>query len=184
MCISQSLLYSIVGGLLSGAFALLAAWIGIRAILKQEADRRNYERQAQQSALANALAADIKALWDRYLLVMGNTLDATPEGKFDTCAVLLTESYFAVFDSNADKVGLLDEEAAAAVVQAYQHAKGFVDSIRTWNGILECYTSQPPQKTQHEALEYWDGLREEHKRLKEMKEDVLTRLAKYARRVS
>ncbi|MBU2703619.1 hypothetical protein Ga0466249_004764 [Sporomusaceae bacterium BoRhaA] len=47
------------------------------------------------------------------------------------------ENYFTVYDKNADKIGMFDQELVKDLVYLYNDAKGFLDTVGTWEEMIK-----------------------------------------------
>jgi hypothetical protein len=100
-----SALFGALGGV---ATALIGSWI-------------QYRRE--RTSIAWSIVGELDGLRLRYLNTIGEKLDFSlgfAEPRFN---------YFAIFDGNASKIGLLDKEDALEVARVYVLAKGHFENL-------------------------------------------------------
>jgi len=107
--------------------------------------------------VARALAAEIEALMDRYVDVIGQWFDdAERRQQLPPVAMVVTQDYFTVFNANANWLGSIGE-GVEHVVRLYVLAKAHVEGHRIWHYLL---SSGAPTE---EKWRYFRKLREERK---------------------
>lgn len=158
---------AIVGGLVAGAFVLLAI------VVKHHVSKRH-----QRKSLALSLKSEIEAIRTRFEKVIGGPLQAVPEGDYLKQSIAIQENYFVVFDGSASMLGLLDTEEASSVISFYVDAKGLVDSLRCYDSMLHPQAGSPSPLS---LTTYTSGLQKLHRNLSQEVNDVLRRLDKYGK---
>lgn len=93
------------------------------------------QNRMQRRTLAKSLEAEIKALFDRYMSIVGNIIEKLPNNTPLNSTMPVKQNYFAVFDSNSHKIGLLKEHANL-VIKSYTDAKGHLDTFILLEGKL------------------------------------------------
>jgi hypothetical protein len=110
--------------------AVFFSWVlqEIGSHLKEQKQRRR-----KTKVLASALSAELVGLFRRYTSTIGQYLGAaaTPE-ELEFGFTPVQFNYFAVFDSNAAKSGLLKIEDATELVSLYVLAQGHFQDLITW----------------------------------------------------
>ncbi len=133
-----------------------------------------WRRRQKKGRFAKVLACEISAVRDRYMEIAGTELEQLPVGGYVQGSVDIRESYFTVFESNADSLGLLKAEDAKDVVSFYMTAKGHVDSLRTYKDLNEDLNTRVEEKVRYSAR-----MKDDHKRLRAQVDCVLAILSKY-----
>jgi hypothetical protein len=118
--------------------AVFLSWVlqEIGAHLKEVRQRRR-----KTKVLASALSAELDGLFRRYDSTIGQYLGtaATPE-ELQCGFTPVQFNYFAVFDSNAAKSGLLKIEDATELVSLYVLAQGHFQDLITWAAMTSSNT--------------------------------------------
>ena len=95
-------------------------------------------KETQQRVLSIALIAEMEALSKRWQQANSERLVRVPENypMSELPFWRIDENYFSVFENNCDKIGIFDDDDTKEIISVYITAKGFVDSIRTWNQMV------------------------------------------------
>ena len=92
--------------------------------------------------------ADEVTSWEQYTGEIGPHLKDLPNGRAAT-VFPLQQSYFAVFDSSASMIGRIpDAKLREQIIATYIEAKGFVDSMRYYERLVDIYNEQKAQPVQ------------------------------------
>jgi len=133
--------------LLSLIVALVAGFIG--AIIGSKAGSYGHYRYAQKrdlevksSQLINlfqALNAELTAIWERYMAVVGGKLEKAQKGEDLPFAVVFaaTHNYFSVYDNSAQLLGTLDPESGKRIIETYISLKALLDELHNYNQIAQ-----------------------------------------------
>jgi len=134
----------------------------------------------ERKRLATVLYAEVAALWDRYSETLGMPLAHWNEGQPLPMRIQLPQrhNFFAVYDRNTDKLGLLKLPEAMALVRAYALAKGHLESISLAAEMTKYDNSQPL------VDELGRGLRREAMLMRQVAEEASRILARYVGRPS
>jgi hypothetical protein len=138
----RSLVPSIVGGLITGFFALYGVYRAYQYNLKkQKKDEKNLIRGVLQ-----ALRDEINTLWDIYILTAGQELENLQQNAPFTSYYPITQDYFTIYTGNASLIGRIkNDDLRKAIVTTYTKARGLVDSFRLNNDFIS-------------KFEYWHSL--------------------------
>ena len=131
-------------------------------------------RRRFRKAFAAALICEIESLRDRYMEVIGKTIEAVPPGDFLKGSAVLEENYFTVFESSAHQIGYLEPEHARQVLSFYVTAKGQIDTLRTWHTFVGDLNIGRALKK-----EYFERIRNDQTRLLEAADRVSASLRSY-----
>jgi hypothetical protein len=134
----------------------------------------------ERKRLATVLYAEVAALWDRYSETLGTPLARWNEGQALPMRIQLLQrhNFFAVYDRNTDKLGLLKPQEAMTLVRAYALAKGHLESISL--------AAELTKRNDSQALvdELGRGLRREAVQMRQVAEEASRILARYVGRRS
>ena len=140
----SNLLSGLVGAAIGGVATLSAQIISI-------GNQRKQQKQSEEVMIrgfVQAIADEVTSVWDRYNVEIGPHLKTLPEGQ---AAIVfpLQQSYFVVFDSNASLIGRIpDRKLREQIIATYVEAKGFVDSMRYYERLVDTYNAQKAQPVQ------------------------------------
>lgn len=158
------------------AAALLGVALG--NYLAQRAEQRRWERDRANTTrtFAVSLRCEVEEVFERYLELIGNKIESVNEGEALQESAVLDQNYFIVFDSNADKVGLLETQDAKEVVSFYVAIKGQFDRLRAYEDFLRpnvVATSLGMRRR------YTAKLKQQHSILKKNEDRLISTLRKY-----
>ena len=129
----------------------------------------------ERKRLATVLYAEVAALWDRYSETLGTPLVRWNEGQALPMRIQLLQrhNFFAVYDRNTDKLGLLKPQEAMTLVRAYALAKGHLESISL--------AAELTKRDDNQALvdELGRGLRREAMQMRQVAEEASLILSRY-----
>ncbi len=162
----KPVLYFFLGWVLSE----FAAWRRERRATKRE-ERRV---EAERAQFAAAVAAELEGLLRRYMQVAGEQLGHAETSLQFPGGLLPRTNYFAVFDANLSKIGLLRSDDATRLVATYILAKGHMDSLITWGEVIL------PSQIATTIRTFFGGLKRDHQQLVESVPRVVTLLRLYA----
>ncbi len=120
-----------------------------------------------KKALAAALNAEVSALHDRHMEVIGNEIDNLDEDQYIQGSLSIGEGYFTIFESGANLPGLFDPEDARRIVSFYMRARGHLDSLRTYKELYENANVSIPKK-----VSYSSQIKQDHMELKRQLNDL------------
>jgi hypothetical protein len=130
-----NLLSAIIGAVIGGG---VTVWAQIRSADNQ----RKLEERSEAVMIhgfVQAIADEITSVWERYSEDIGPHLKDLPEGQAAT-VFPLQQSYFVVFDSSASLIGRIpDAKLRQQIIATYIEAKGFVDSMRYYERLVDTY---------------------------------------------
>ena len=134
----------------------------------------------ERKRLATVLYAEVAALWDRYSETLGTPLVRWNDGQALPMRIRLLQrhNFFAVYDRNTDKLGLLKPQEAMALVRTYALAKGHLESISL--------AAELTKRGDNQALidELGRGLRREAMQMRQVAEEASRILARYVGRTA
>ncbi|MCW2065485.1 UNVERIFIED_ORG: hypothetical protein M2420_000823 [Stenotrophomonas maltophilia] len=134
--IGSPIVQTVIGG-------LIGAYAAGKAVDRQIEASRASEEKSDAAAIARlklGLRVELEAVLKMTSQSLGPVIaEWKAEGARGVFpSVFPIESdYFTLFAKNADKLGQVEERAAAAVIHAYIELKGMVDSFRYNNRLLE-----------------------------------------------
>jgi hypothetical protein len=120
-----------------------------------------------KKALAAALNAEVSALHDRYMEIIGTEIENLGDAHYIQGSLTIGEGYFTVFESGASLLGLLDPKDAHRIVSFYMRARGHLDSLRTYKELYENPNVLIPEK-----VRYSSQIKQDHMELKRQLNDL------------
>jgi hypothetical protein len=133
-----NLLSGLVGAAIGGGATLWAQFVSIGSQRKQQ----KLSEELLIRGFVQAIADEVTSVWDRFNVEIGPYLK---EGEASP-VVPLHQSYFVVFDSNASLVGrILCRKLRKQIIATYVEAKGFVDSMRYYERLVDTYNTEKRQ---------------------------------------
>ncbi len=166
----KPVLYFFLGWVLSE----ISAWRGERRATKREEQTDKRRVEAERAQFAAAVAAELEGLLRRYMQVAGERLGQAETSLQFPGGLLPRFNYFAVFDANLSKVGLLRPDDATRLVATYILAKGHMDDLITWGEVIR------PSQIATTIRTFFGGLKRDHQQLVESVPEVVTLLRRYA----
>ncbi|MDD2902915.1 MAG: hypothetical protein PHU44_10830 [Syntrophales bacterium] len=134
----ENLVPSLIVGLIA---ALIGAVVGSKAVAYGQyryAQKRDFDAKSTQMInLFQALNAELTALWERYMAVVGAPLEKAHKGEDLPEAVIFTatHNYFSVYDNSAQLLGTLEPEAGKKIIETYINFKALLDELYNYNQI-------------------------------------------------
>ena len=128
----KPVLYFFLGWVLSE----IGTWRSERRATKREEQRDKRRVEAERAQFAAAVGAELEGLFRRYMQVAGDRLGRAQQPADLPGGFLPRFNYFAVFDANLSKIGLLRHDDATRLVATYILAKGHMDNIITWGEFV------------------------------------------------
>ena len=132
---------------LSLIVALAAAFIGALIASKamssghyRYAQKRDFETKSTRMInLFLALNAELTAIWERYMAVVGGELEKAKNAEDVPFAVIFaaTHNYFSVYDNSAQLLGTLEPESGKRIIETYINLKAFLDELHNYNQIAQ-----------------------------------------------
>ena len=187
---SSAIIGAIVGGLITGFFAL-------------ESTRRSFRNQREHAdenekkiiqGLLQAIHDEIETVYDRYQETMGSKLESLGEGGALTFYYPLVSDFFSVYNGNAFLIGRIpDNDLRKQIIKTYTLSKGMVDSFRLNNDLVQKFehSSKVFGETKHDVhkqhsiahynslVEYAKTLKQAHQSLKQEIASLLRSLRKH-----
>lgn len=123
--------------------AFLGAVIGSKAMSYghyRYAQKRDFEaRSTQIINLFQALNAELTAIWERYMAIVGGHLEKAQKGEDLPAAVIFaaTHNYFSVYDNSAQSLGVLEPESGKRIIETYINLKALLDELHNYNQIAQ-----------------------------------------------
>lgn len=173
----MSLLSAVIGGIITGLFAIWAVHI----THKKEMKKIKEQEESLMNGLLQSIHDEVETLWDIYQEGMGVHLEALPEGHPLLMFYPITQDYFTVYHGNSFLIGKIkDNDLRKSIITTYTQAKGLIDSYRMNNDMVQKYeqldflyrqTNNPvfaqQLNAQHSVLvKYVKGIKEQHNELK------------------
>ncbi len=185
----SSIISGLAGGCIAGFFSILA----VRIAHKNDLEKEKENQENIISGLLQALHDEIETLWARYFETIGEKLEALEENQPFLFYYPVFQDYFTVYTGNSYLIGQIkDNDSRKAIVTTYTKAKGFVDSFRHNNDLLQkrehwtivfAETDNPKHETIASAylqslVLYAKALKDAHKDLKINIDSLLRSLRK------
>ena len=103
---------------------------------------RKQDLETKSSQLINlfqALNAEMTALWERYMAIVGGALEKANKAEDLPVAVVFTatHNYFSVYDNTAQLLGTLDPESGKRIIETYINLKALLDELQNYNQIAQ-----------------------------------------------
>ena len=183
----SSLISAIIGGLIAGGFSLLA----VSATHKNDLKKKQKQEETLLEEFLASIRVEIDTLWNRYMAVIGKTLEDLPNNQPLLFFYPVTQDYFTIYESNATLIGKIqDRDLSKLLVNTYLQAKGLIDSYRMNNELVQKFenfmflyqqTNNSILKSQAEAVKtsltsYADDIRKSHLEIKNNVFELLRRL--------
>ena len=87
---------------------------------------KNIEKRAAKIALSKSLLAELKQI-KKLIESRTKEIESLQSKEF---FIRISDDYFTVFSQNAGNIGLINEDVAKIVIEAYMETKGLFDSVR------------------------------------------------------
>ncbi len=137
----MTLILAIVGGgvvayLSSRAGGEIAKEAALEAMVMQIDSQRKTDEQKkneEKKSLAFALVAELIML-KKFINERVNEFKKAQEQEL-IMSIYIEESYFDIYNSNADKIGIFEKNSSKKIVEAYMEVKSIYDSARTLTKI-------------------------------------------------
>lgn len=136
----ESLVLGLVIALVAG---FIGAMVGSKAVSYghyRYAQKRDLETKSNQLInLFQALNAELTALWERYMAMVGSALEKAQKGEDLPIAVIFaaTHNYFSVYDNSAQLLGTLDPESGKRIIETYINLKALLDELQNYNQVAQ-----------------------------------------------
>jgi hypothetical protein len=136
----ESLLLNLIVALV-GAF--IGAIIGSKAMSHghyRYAQKRDLESKSSQLInLFQALNAELAAVWERYMAVVGTDLEKAKQADEMPFTILFTgtHNYFSVYDNSAQLLGTLEPESGKRIIETYVNLKSLLDELQNYNDMAQ-----------------------------------------------
>ncbi|MCI1102432.1 hypothetical protein MOQ29_05220 [Stenotrophomonas maltophilia] len=134
--IASPFVQTVIGG-------VIGAYAAAKAVDRQISADRESEEISDAAAIARlrlGLRVELEAVLKMTQQSLGPAIEewkmAGGQGVFQAVFPVRSD-YFTLFARNADKLGLVDEETATLIIQAYIELKGSLDSFIYNNQLLE-----------------------------------------------
>lgn len=116
-------------------------------IISNRSQRKQQEKSEELliRGFVQAITDEVTSVWDRFNVEIGPYLKDLPENEASP-VFPLHQSYFVVFDSNAFLVGRIPcRKLREQIIATYVEAKGFVDSMRYYERLVDTYNTEKRQ---------------------------------------
>ena len=177
-----------IGAFIGGFFTLVGTLVA--HFLENRRDIGKEKRSLE--GVLQAFHTELKTLWERYTVTVGSKLEDIQDRDPLLFYWPITQDYFTIYSSNAGRIGEVeDPELRSLIVATYTKGRGLVDSFRMNNELNSRYEhftvmanstrSQNDianQNAYFEAMRIYSlTLKEQHKELKLLIDDLLHRLS-------
>ena len=136
----ETLVVNLIVGLAS---AFLGAVIASKAMSYghfRYAEKRDLENKRNQLLnLFQALNAELSAIWERYMAVVGGDLEKAKQADELPFTILFAaaQNYFGVYDNSAQLLGTLEPESGKKIIEAYVNLKSLLDELQNYNQMAQ-----------------------------------------------
>ena len=136
----ESLVLSLIVALVAG---FIGAIIGSKAVsyghYRYEKKRDLELKSNQLINLFQALNAELTAIWERYMAMVGSALEKAQKGEDLPVANVFTatHNYFGVYDNSAQLLGTLDPESGKRIIETYINLKALLDELQNYNQVAQ-----------------------------------------------
>lgn len=136
----DSLVLSLIVGMMA---AFIGAVIGSKAMSfghYRYAQKRDFETKSTRMInLFQALNAELTAIWERYMAVVGSDLEKVQKSDELPFTILFsaTHNYFSVYDNSAQFLGALEPEAGKKIIDTYINLKSLLDELQNYNQMAQ-----------------------------------------------
>jgi len=187
---SSAIIGAIVGGLITGFFALEST----RRSFKNQREHADENEKRLIQGLLQAIHDEIETVYERYQETMGSRLESLGEGGALTFYYPLVSDFFSVYNGNAFLLGRIPEnDLRKQIIKTYTLSKGMVDSFRLNNDLVQKFehSNKVFEETKHDVhkqhsiahynslVEYAKTLKQGHQSLKQEIVSLLRSLRKH-----
>ena len=161
-----------IGAIIGGLFVLAGAQYSDFC----EQKRVKEEKGRELKSLLQGIYDELSVVWDQYMSTMGGFIEDHETGILRVYYPIEAD-YFAFYHANLSKIGHINNsDLRRLIVVTYSRAKGFVDSFRMNNRMLDefddysnpaSYKNNMFDQFVEEMSLYATGLKEGHFELKE-----------------
>ncbi len=124
---------AILGGLVTGLFAVLTMLISLR----RSDNRRKDEEQQSVNNFIQSIHDEIESVLERYQNAVGARVQSLEQGHPFLLFYPVTSEYFTVYKSNANLIGRIqNHDLRRQIIQTYIIGQGLIDSFRMNNQLL------------------------------------------------
>jgi len=132
----SAILGAIVGGIITGFFAL----ISVDRAHRKNLDQAERNEDSLVKGFLQAIHDEMETITERYQETMGSNVDALKENQPLLFHYPLVNDYFAVYNGNSFLIGrIADNDLRKQIVKTYTLAKALIDSFRLNNDLVQKY---------------------------------------------
>ena len=181
-------------GFLGVVIGALISLYGVRYAHKLTLEKAEIDRKNEIRALIQSIKDEVETLRGIYMDSVGDGLEKHKEGEPFKYYFLVTQEYFTVYSSNADKIGMIkDDGLRKSIVEAYSAGRSLIDTYNTNNDIFRTYdhnnrlfniTEKPVFKEEADyniqrMSEYATALKTKHLQFKEAVDALLNNIENF-----
>jgi hypothetical protein len=134
----EPIIPSIVGGLLTGTFAITAQFFATRWTYNNNTRLGQRQQQKRTKAILQAIRIDFEIAYEIYYRKAGKFVEQLPDGQPYFQFFKEPESWLIVYPNHTEVVGQLnDPELSKAIMLAYYEGKYVIDGLQVNNWYLE-----------------------------------------------
>jgi hypothetical protein len=134
----EPIIPSVVGGMLTGTFAITAQFFATRWTYNNNARLGQRQQQKRIRAILQAIKNDFEIAHEIYHRKAGKFLQQLPDGQPYFQFFKEPNSWLIVYPNHTEIVGQLnDQELSKAIMLAYYEAKYVIDGLQVNNWYLE-----------------------------------------------
>ncbi len=124
---------AILGGLVTGLFAVLTMLVSLR---RSDSRRKAEEKQSIHNFI-QSIHDEIESVLERYQNAVGAKLQSLEQSHPFLLFYPVNSEYFTVYKSNANLIGKIqDHDLRKQIIQTYIIGQGLIDSFRMNNQLL------------------------------------------------
>ena len=179
---------------------VIGFFVGIVAAFIAFIFQEKWKARNRLKSIARAILAEASSARDRYMYVIGNNIEATPETAFPTNRATFREyAIFPIFEAHLGDLGMFPMEEASCLATVYTETSGYIQTLRNFLSMMDkldemdrqIYLAINNKETialeekrsilENELLEFWSDVRKEHyKVVGELFDSLRLVLNKYA----
>ena len=172
---------ALIEGLAVGTFAAIVAaagtsWGTAYFLQGRDSGKRELAERDEQIRLARALHSEVSAFMEIYKTVQ--LPDTAPAKEDEHKSYRLEQNYAAVYENNADRIGILKETDIPNIVSLYSYMNALADSLSIlsdrWDKYAE-YAANLPSLEENENAEEQDESDESTEEEKALRNADLTK---------
>jgi hypothetical protein len=181
----HSFVPAIVGGLITGSFAISAQFFATSQTFKNNARLARNQSQKRINATLQAIRYEFEIGYDIFHRKAGKHLETLPDGQACMVRFSVPDQWLIVYPNQTEIVGQIDDkDLCKAIIYAYNEANYVLDGMKINNWYLDQLMER--QKANMTTLHYEQHLRDYspklkigNQKLKEQRDNLFVKIDKY-----